>query len=76
MSKTFQRNPGMAHTILRLPDVKARTGLSRSSIYAYVEKGTFPKPVKLAERSVGWLADDIECWIVRRAEASGIENIG
>ena len=43
----------MPHTILRLPTVKARTGLSRSTIYHRVSCGTFPAPVPLGGRAVG-----------------------
>jgi len=42
----------MATNILRLPDVMARTGLSRRSIYAYISNGSFPKPIELGPR--GW----------------------
>ena len=49
--------------ILRLPSVKERTGLSRSTIYALVSKGRFPKQIKLGERAVGWLENDINDWI-------------
>jgi prophage regulatory protein len=45
----------MATTIHRLPVVKARTGLSRSSIYLRIAEGTFPKPVRLGRRAVGWV---------------------
>ncbi len=44
----------MANTILRLPTVKARTGLSRSTIYLHISEGSFPKPVSLGARAVGW----------------------
>ena len=37
----------MPHTVLRLPTVKARTGLSRSTIYLRVSRGAFPAPVPL-----------------------------
>lgn len=37
----------MANVILRLPTVKARTGLSRSTIYLHVADGSFPRPVSL-----------------------------
>lgn len=48
-------------TILRLPAVKARTGLSRSTIYARIRAGSFPRPVKLGgPRAVGWVASDID----------------
>lgn len=52
--------------ILRRPEVQARTGLSRSSIYSAMEGGTFPKSVKLGVRAVGWRDDDIAEWIIER----------
>jgi prophage regulatory protein len=60
----------MTHTILRLPAVKASTGLSRSTIYLRVSQGTFPKPVSLGGRAVGWLEAEIQEWLQRRIEAS------
>ena len=60
----------MTHTILRLPAVKASTGLSRSTIYVRVSQGTFPKPVSLGGRAVGWLKAEIQEWLERRIEAS------
>lgn len=49
--------------ILRLPTVKERTGLSRSTIYLLISKGSFPKQIKLGERAVGWLDEDVNKWI-------------
>jgi prophage regulatory protein len=60
----------MTHNILRLPAVKARTGLSRSSIYLRISEGYFPKPIFLGARAVGWLESDIEDWLNQRIEAS------
>ena len=60
----------MAHSVLRLPDVKSRTGLSRSSIYNYVSNGTFPKPISLGARAVGWLEAEIDQWINGQIESS------
>lgn len=60
----------MTHTILRLPAVKASTGLSRSTIYLRVSQGTFPKPVGLGGRAVGWLEAEIQEWLQRRIDAS------
>lgn len=48
---------------LRLPEVKQRTGLGRSTIY---ETPGFPKPVKLGARAVGWLDTELEAWIEAR----------
>ena len=60
----------MTHTILRLPTVKAKTGLSRSTIYLRVSEGTFPRPVRLGGRAVGWLEAEIQGWLQRQIEAS------
>ena len=54
--------------ILRLEGVKTRTQLSRSTIYDGVQKGTFPRPVKLGPRAVGWLENEIEEWLVACVE--------
>jgi prophage regulatory protein len=60
----------MADSILRLPAVKTRTGLSRSTIYLRISQGTFPRPVNLGGRAVGWLEAEIQEWLQRRIEAS------
>jgi prophage regulatory protein len=52
--------------VLRLPDVKARTGLSRSSIYAYIKDGKFPQHIALGERSVGWYESEVDAWVASR----------
>lgn len=49
----------MTHTILRLPAVKAATGLSRSTLYLRIAHGVFPHPVSLGGRSVGWPAHEV-----------------
>lgn len=54
-------------SIQRLPVVRNRTGRSRTSIYNGVKSGTFPAPVKLGARAVGWLESDITKWIEARA---------
>jgi prophage regulatory protein len=64
----------MANAILRLPLVKARTGLSRSTIYLRIAEGLFPKPVSLGTRAVGWLEADIEGWLTQRVEISRAAN--
>ena len=56
----------MSVSILRLPAVKQRTGLSRSTIYAKVASGEFPASVQLTERAVGWRSDEIDKWIADR----------
>ena len=53
----------MEQHILRLPTVKAITGLSRSTIYLRMSEGSFPRQVNLGSRAVGWLASEIDHWI-------------
>lgn len=60
----------MTDQILRLPEVKARCGLPRSSLYDAIERGDFPRQIKLGARSVGWLAADVDAWIEARVAAS------
>lgn len=50
--------------ILRLKDVIEQTGLARSTIYKYVNAGTFPKPAPLGGRSVGWIDSEVHDWIM------------
>jgi len=49
----------MTHTILRLPAVKAATGLSRSTLYLRIAHGVFAHPVSLGGRAVGWPAHEV-----------------
>ena len=53
----------MPHTVLRLPTVKTRTGLSRSTIYLRVSRGAFPAPVSLGGRAVGWIEAEVNAWL-------------
>ena len=58
----------MATAILRLPTVKARTGLSRSTIYLRISEGRFPAPVSLGGRAVGWIESEVNGWIDQQIE--------
>ena len=53
-------------SILRCKQVQARTGLARSTIYLYIKTGTFPRPVPLGTRAVGWLESEVCDWIAER----------
>ncbi len=60
----------MINSLIRLPVVKERTGLSRSTIYLRISEGSFPKPVLLGSRAVAWIASEIDSWIQERVEQS------
>lgn len=61
----------MSPTIQRLPLVIGRTGLGRTSIYNGVKDGTFPSPIRLGPRAVGWHESDITEWINSRQQVRG-----
>ena len=57
--------------ILRRKQVEARVGLRRSTLYQRISEGTFPAPIRLGARAVGWLESDISDWLnARTAERS------
>ena len=64
----------MTPQILRLPEVSRQTGLPRSTIYALLAKNEFPLPVKLSQRSVGWVESEIITWIEDRIAATRAGN--
>ena len=55
---------------LRLPEVMARTGLSRATIYARMAEGRFPRQVRIGARAVGWIEAEVEAWIQERIARS------
>ena len=60
----------MITKILRLPQVKGQTGLSRSSIYLRMSQGEFPKSISLGGRAVGWFEEDIQNWLEEKRKES------
>jgi prophage regulatory protein len=59
-----------ALTILRRKQVEARIGLSRSTIYERIKAGTFPSPISLGAKSVGWLESEIDAWLSSQIKKS------
>jgi len=62
--------PTIQNKFLRLPQVKQTTGLSKSSIYARIAEGTFPKQIPLGPRLVVWVESDIQKWISEQVSAA------
>jgi prophage regulatory protein len=68
-----------APTILRRKQVEARTGLSRSTIYAKLRQNpkrpedydpTFPRPISVGAKAVGWIEAEIDAWLTARVKES------
>ena len=52
--------------VIKIAKVKELTALSAPSIYRLMKKGTFPKQIKLAERSSGWFLEEIYNWLEKK----------
>jgi prophage regulatory protein len=57
-------------SFLRLPEVKAATGLSKTTLYALIREKSFPAPVRLCPRAVAWVRSEVRQWAVERVHAS------
>lgn len=55
---------------LRLPAVKDATGLSRSGLYALMDKGEFPRPIRIGQRAVAWPESAVIAWLAERPTAA------
>jgi prophage regulatory protein len=74
-SQKLDEGDQIGHTLddmsfLRLPDVKAVTGLSKTSLYTLIREKSFPAPVRLGPRAVAWLKSEVRQWAAQRVQAS------
>lgn len=62
----------MNESILRLPEVQSRTGLSRSTIYEKLSQTppAFPAPISLGKRAIGFVESEVNDWIQKRINES------
>ncbi len=67
----------MTARLLKRPEVQHRTALSRSNLYSLIQKGEFPRQIKLTQngRAVGWLESDIDAWLEKRIAESNSKEI-
>jgi predicted DNA-binding transcriptional regulator AlpA len=59
----------MQPRLLKMDEVMALTGKSRSAIYAAIRKGTFPAPVKISDRAIAFHKSEITAWMKALARA-------
>lgn len=53
--------------ILRLPHVKAASGLGRTKIYELMKEGRFPQSRRIAGvHAVGWDSLEVEAWVAEQ----------
>lgn len=62
--------------LLRRAEVELSTGLSKSAIYREIQKGSFPRPIRLTARSVRWPQSKVQAWIQDQIAARGYGGVG
>ena len=60
----------MNYKVMKLHEVVGTTGVARSTLYKMIAAGTFPEPIQLGQRSVGWVESEVQLWIKSRIEHS------
>ncbi len=60
--------------LIRLPEVIAMCGLSRSSIYKCAKDKTFPAPIKLAGKPSAWIKQEVQQWVNAQVSASRLAD--
>jgi prophage regulatory protein len=61
--------------IIRLNEVINRTGLGKTSLYKFIKAKTFPQPIALGERAVGWVEAEVDQWITARINERDLSKI-
>ena len=64
--RTAQEKQDNQKYILRMPQVLAQVGLSRTTVYKMIGRSEFPKSVQIGQRCVGWLVEEINSWLQSR----------
>ena len=70
MTGNPERQTGPPTRFLRMSQVQARTGLSRSTIRRWVKRRLFPRPIRLGECVLGWIEAEVDQWIRERIAAT------
>ncbi|EGU20592.1 helix-turn-helix transcriptional regulator [Vibrio mimicus] len=52
--------------LIHFREVLTMTGLSRSSLYRFIEENQFPAQVQLGGRAVAWVEGEVQEWIAQR----------
>jgi len=60
----------MVDRFMRLPEVVARVGMKRSTIYRRIQAGEFPAPRKLAVNISAWPESAIDAWVAQMMEST------
>lgn len=60
--------------LIRIEEVLHICGISRSSLYASIQNGSFPAQVKLSKKASAWVYSEVVAWVTSRAAERGKPN--
>jgi len=60
-TNSFVASP-LPQNFLNMKDVQSITGKSRSTLYRWINNGSFPEPINIGENSIAWPAESISAW--------------
>ena len=63
----------MQERLVRFPEVRHRTGLSRTTVWRLIQKNEFPCPRRIAKSAVAWLESEVDSWIQERAHSEELK---
>lgn len=59
--------------MIDISEVTAKTELGKTTIYRHVAEGKFPQPVKIGDKKVRWISEEIDAWLQSRIDARSKE---
>jgi prophage regulatory protein len=62
-----ETQPVPVERLIRIDEVLHICGLSRSSVYASIQRGEFPTQVKLSRKASAWLYSEVVAWVRERS---------
>jgi prophage regulatory protein len=60
--QSHHHQPFAGRRLLTLREVMDLTGVGRSTIYNWVQRGLFPAPHRAGYRTARWLEEEVEAW--------------
>lgn len=58
-------------SLIRISEVVARVGLSKTTVYRAIARGEFPRPRKFGSSAL-WLDSEVDAWIAKLASTSSV----
>lgn len=60
----------MQKRLYRVTELSNMLSIGKSTIWAWVKKGRFPKPIQISSRMTVWTEDALQCWLNEKDQAN------